>query len=551
MTSVINYLPAKLTNSTLLYATGLTLLTLPPVTYLVSGLYTSRKRHSKLFSKHIADESTSEGKHVVRNMQKDYDLIIVGAGVIGSALAGVIAEKDPSRRICVIERDLSQPDRIIGELLQPGGLAMLDKLNLQHCSEGIDASVVKGYGVFLKGEQLNMHYPENETGDRPTGRGMHYGRFVTKLRENMKQYPQVHVVQGSVKKLLEKDGVTYGATYKDADTQEIKTVTASLTVVANGAGSGFTKAVSGTKPLSRSTFVGLRLNGGNAVLPYPNHGNVFMMHPGPVIAYPTSSQDVRVLIDFPNGTMPPMPQMATYLRDKIAPQFPDDIIRNAFLDAVNEGDIRSVPNREMPAERSRKPGVLLLGDALTTRHPLTGSGMTAGLTDVYHITNALQGADYEDYESIQRRLDVWWKNRNSSMATINILANALYAVFTPAATPDPYVGLLQDAVFSYFKTGGVCVSGPVGLLGGLIKNPYILASHYFAVAFFTVREACRPLPTPWSFYASYRAIKCAVGIVFPLMAEERILRPLIPTGFFNRDEMRYGTKALNKLSRSS
>ena len=43
------------------------------------------------------------------------------------------------RRVLLIERDLKQPDRIIGELLQPGGYLMLKKLGLAHCVDGIDA----------------------------------------------------------------------------------------------------------------------------------------------------------------------------------------------------------------------------------------------------------------------------------------------------------------------------------------------------------------------------------------------------------------------------
>jgi squalene monooxygenase len=35
------------------------------------------------------------------------------------------------RRIHVIERDLSEPDRIVGELLQPGGYLKLIELGLQ------------------------------------------------------------------------------------------------------------------------------------------------------------------------------------------------------------------------------------------------------------------------------------------------------------------------------------------------------------------------------------------------------------------------------------
>lgn len=46
------------------------------------------------------------------------------------------------RRVLLLERDLSQPDRIVGELLQPGGYLMLKRLGLGHACEGIDAQKV-------------------------------------------------------------------------------------------------------------------------------------------------------------------------------------------------------------------------------------------------------------------------------------------------------------------------------------------------------------------------------------------------------------------------
>lgn len=78
------------------------------------------------------------------------DVIIVGAGVAGSALAYTLG-KD-GRRIHVIERDLSEPDRIVGELLQPGGYLKLIELGLQDCVEGIDAQSIFGYALFKEGK---------------------------------------------------------------------------------------------------------------------------------------------------------------------------------------------------------------------------------------------------------------------------------------------------------------------------------------------------------------------------------------------------------------
>ena len=43
----------------------------------------------------------------------------------------------------LLERDLAQPDRIVGELLQPGGYLALKRLGLAHAVLGIDAQKVR------------------------------------------------------------------------------------------------------------------------------------------------------------------------------------------------------------------------------------------------------------------------------------------------------------------------------------------------------------------------------------------------------------------------
>ena len=57
------------------------------------------------------------------------DVIVVGGGVAGCAMAYALA--NDGRDVTVIERDLSEPDRIVGELLQPGGLNTLKELGLE------------------------------------------------------------------------------------------------------------------------------------------------------------------------------------------------------------------------------------------------------------------------------------------------------------------------------------------------------------------------------------------------------------------------------------
>lgn len=57
------------------------------------------------------------------------DVVIVGAGVLGSAMAAVLARD--GKRVMVVERDMKEPDRIVGELLQPGGYRALKELGLE------------------------------------------------------------------------------------------------------------------------------------------------------------------------------------------------------------------------------------------------------------------------------------------------------------------------------------------------------------------------------------------------------------------------------------
>ena len=66
----------------------------------------------------------------ISNIYEDfeYEVAIVGSGILGSALAAVLGRD--GRKVVVIERDMKMPERVIGELLQPGGCRALGALGL-------------------------------------------------------------------------------------------------------------------------------------------------------------------------------------------------------------------------------------------------------------------------------------------------------------------------------------------------------------------------------------------------------------------------------------
>ena len=87
------------------------------------------------FSRYIVFEKMTRGCEQARYSvdktildKSEADVIVVGSGVLGSALAAVLARD--GRRVVIIERDLTEPDRIVGELMQPGGCRALNTLGL-------------------------------------------------------------------------------------------------------------------------------------------------------------------------------------------------------------------------------------------------------------------------------------------------------------------------------------------------------------------------------------------------------------------------------------
>lgn len=478
-----------------------------------------------------------------------YDVIVVGAGVAGAPLAAVLAAD--GRRVLLLERDLAEPDRIVGELLQPGGVASLRALGLCAAVEGIDAQVIRGYGMFLGDKRMCVKYvapggtgaaaataaggaAAGKGGDgtpappspdaQAAGRSFHNGRFVRRLRELAAATPGVALAQGTVLSLVEDPatGTVTGVRFRDGGPgSAVQTATAALTIACDGCFSRLRAAAvppppgAGPPPIEvASRFVGLLLRAGS--LPYPAHGHVVLADPSPVLFYPVSSTTVRCLVDLP-PSLPATTDLRSHMLGVIAPQLPDGL-REPFEAAVAAGGWRSMPNRTMVAPPSARPGALLLGDAFNMRHPLTGGGMTVALADVGLLRSALAGVpDLTDTAAVAAALDGVTAARKPLSSTINILANALYAVFSPG--PAASRRHMRDACFDYLARGGRCATDPVAMLGGLRPAPYLLIGHFFGVA---VYGCGREVMVGGGVAAAWRLFRDAFNIVKPLIDGEGV-----------------------------
>ncbi|GMJ02550.1 DROUGHT HYPERSENSITIVE 2, SQUALENE EPOXIDASE 1 [Hibiscus trionum] len=451
------------------------------------------------------------------------DVIIVGAGVAGSALAYTLG-KD-GRRVHVIERDLTEPDRIVGELLQPGGYLKLMELGLEDCVEEIDAQQVFGYALFKDGKHTRLSYPLEKFHSDVSGRSFHNGRFIQRMREKSASLSNVHLEQGTVTSLLEEKGVIRGVQYKTKDGRELAAL-APLTIVCDGCFSNLRRSLCNPKVDVPSYFVGLVLE--NCHLPYSNHGHVILADPSPILFYPISSTEVRCLVDVPGQRVPSIAngEMANYLKTVVAPQVPPEIY-DSFVAAVEKGNIRTMPNRSMPAAPHPTPGALLMGDAFNMRHPLTGGGMTVALSDIVVLRNLLRPLrDLNDAPTLCKYLESFYTLRKPVASTINTLAGALYKVF--CASPDQARKEMRQACFDYLSLGGVFSTGPIALLSGLNPRPLSLVLHFFAVAIYGVGRLLLPFPSPKRIWIGARLISGASGIIFPIIKAEGVRQMFFP-----------------------
>jgi len=150
--------------------------------------------------------------------------------------------------------------------------------------------------------------------------------------------------------------------------------------------------------------------------------------------YQISTTETRILVDIP-GKLPSVSTGAlrSYLEKTIYPQLPATA-QKPFLRALETDRLRSMPNSFLPPSTSSELGIIVLGDAMNMRHPLTGGGMTVALNDVVYLRDMLKGDVTKDQEVTMVQMELFFWKRKELSAVINILAQALYALFSGTGT---------------------------------------------------------------------------------------------------------------------
>ncbi|PKS08943.1 hypothetical protein jhhlp_003556 [Lomentospora prolificans] len=495
-------------------------------------------------------QAAADAMPEIRRREKyhEAEAVVVGAGIFGCAIAFALANQ--GRSVLLLERWMHEPDRIVGELLQPGGVTALRKLGLEHCLEGIDAVPCVGYNVIYEGtpcvfpypkldEEGNVVYEKLGSGDgkRPEGRSFHHGRFIMKLREACSKHENITVVETEATKPIRGDrfdqilGVEALTHNKETGKKEKDYFFGQLTIIADGYASRFRAEHLKCAPVVKSKFYALELI--DCPLLSPNHGHVIIGDTFPTLLYQIGTHETRALIDVPENLPAAAPSaggVRGYIKNVVVPAVPEQL-RPAMLKALENGKIpKSMPNSWLPPTKQTANGLIVLGDAMNMRHPLTGGGMTVAFNDVVILSDLLapeKVPSLGNTAAVQSAMNTFHWRRKNLTSIINVLAMALYNLF---AADDWQLRALQRGCFEYFQRG--ITEDPSGLLGGVIHNPVVLAYHFFAVAFVgiwlnikrTVGNAgiLGPLMLPVALIQSILILGRACVVFLPVMWREVI-----------------------------
>lgn len=436
------------------------------------------------------------------------DVCIVGAGVAGSVMAAYLGKN--GKHVTIIEKNWEEQDRIVGELLQPGGVKKLNDMGLGFLLENIDAQEVTGYALFLNTDHFKISYPAIDS-QVAKGLGFRNGKFVQNVRNYIQSLPNVQTVSGTVTELVDDGRKITGVKYLPDKKTTLQEIQANLTIVCDGPFSNLRNELSSPDKKISGYFLGIVLK--NCQLPYEKHGHVIIAQPSPFLLYPISKNETRILIDFPGDKPPKMgSELKKYLREKISPQIPASA-RSSFLESVEEGKFKVMPNHHLPATPVFKQGAVLIGDSLNMRHPLTGGGMTVAFTDIENLGSKLITVlDFKNDVSLKNAVQSFYETRHKETATINILADALYKVMS---NED-----LKNACYNYLKRGGKYASEPISILSAVSRNRMLLQQHFFAVALYGAKKTISPFPNVKNIKRSHKMISEAVKIIDPLIRNE-------------------------------
>lgn len=432
-----------------------------------------------------------------------YDVIIVGAGLAGCALAQALALADPRGRRSILLVDLHKDvsPRFSGEFIHPRGAAVLDEL-------GFYGRLVAAGGVDVDGFVVREDASEDEPvvldygrvpGERPRGISVHHKTLVRVMRQVVRERAQVSLrAPWRVTALLRDESTQAICGVALAGSEgERHEVRCDLVVAADGKASSVRKLAG--IPDNRECLgftAGLEIR--DAKLAQPLHANVLLGGPGPMLCYPIArhedgSVDFRLTFDLPHALPAKGRELGDYLLDAFVPYLPAPLgDQVAAVLRARSQPVEMAPTFNLPAPPATMPGLALVGDAAGCSHPITASGMTMGLLDAMVLGREAKrrarvdgDQPWFDAGSLRRyRIE-----HDRYVPTRQALADAIYEAFRGSGTGARGI---RRALFGYWRSGERQRNRSLALLACAERRPRIFLAEYLKTAGHVVHSSLTP-----------------------------------------------------------
>ena len=382
-------------------------------------------------------------------MTTDYDIITVGGGLGGSALAKAMAER--GYRVLVVERETQFKDRVRGEFMSPWGVAEAKTLGIYDtlmATGGYHPTVFDArVGPAAIGERDLAQTTPQET------------HALTMYHPELQDVllGAAEAAGATIRRGVRVTGVTPGQEPSlsiggDAGNE---TTTARLVVGADGRQSSVRKwaGFEVTYETLGLQLGGVLMDGMTGV----DDRSVMVFNPfvqRMALIFPQGNGRARVYFGnrADEGFRPQ--------GDKDVPRFIGECIKTGSPAEFYEGAQAAGPLATFPGiydcvEHPYREGVALVGDAAHTIHPLAGQGANLGLLDCACLVEVLSGAIAADEDwtglRVLRRYERWRRSENALMMSVVDGLNRLFGAENPAIASLRRLGMSMVAQQSFLR----------------------------------------------------------------------------------------------------
>ncbi|KAB8169916.1 NAD(P)-binding protein [Streptomyces sp. 3MP-14] len=320
-------------------------------------------------------------------MEEATDVCVVGGGPAGMALALLLLRSGV--RVTVVESSPTLDREYRGEILQPGGLAVLDEIGVLKGAAARGSHPLARFRLVERGKTLMAFEYGRLRGPHNYLLSLPQAHLLAELRERCEELPGFRYLVARAGSLLEENGAVVGVTAKGADGSH--TVTASCVVGADGRHSKIRRLANiehQRHDIFDQDVVWFRLPAKRAL------GEVMVNRAGgnPMIAYDSHPDTLQLGWTLPKGEWKRLaPLGIDALRDRIEAAAPD-VVTDVRAGIQSLADLSLLDVFGATAERWTADGLVLIGDAAHTHGPLGAQGINLALQDAVLLHPVLLAA---------------------------------------------------------------------------------------------------------------------------------------------------------------